>query len=143
MEEESISITKEEALSIFAFYKYFPKGFIENKKTEIDTENIVDLYRDMRWMLKILDIYLSYKSNEVWYLVSENCKRFINDIYKTEDAEIVFKQLNFLVWFIFIHRNIKDYREINKLSIDKNKMEAFKTRLLELNAIKTFQIAMF
>ena len=31
MEEESISITKEEASNIFAFYKYFPKEFIENK----------------------------------------------------------------------------------------------------------------
>lgn len=143
MEEESISITKEEALSIFAFYKYFPKGFIENKKTEIDTENIVDLYRDMLWMLKILEIYLSYKSNEVWYLVSENCKRFINDIYKTEDSQITFKQLSFLIWFIFIHRNKKDYREINNLPIDKNKMEVFRAKLLELNAIKTFQTAMF
>lgn len=143
MEEESISIAKEEALSIFAFYKYFPKEFIENKKAEIYAENHFDLYRDMRWMLKILEIYLSYKSNEVWYLVSENCKRIINDIYKTEDTEIEFKKLNFLIWFIFIHRNIKDYREINKLPIEKNKMEAFKTRLLELNAIGAYQTEMF
>lgn len=143
MQNKSIILSREEALNIFAFYKYFPKEFIENKKAEIDAENHFDLYRDMRWILKILDIYLCYKSNEVWYLVSESCKRFINDIYKIEDTQITFKQLSFLIWFIFIHRNIKEYKNINKLELNKNKLETFRTSLLELKAVKVYQTEMF
>ena len=143
MKAVSIILSKEEALSIFAFYNYFPKEFIEHKKAEIDAENQDYLYRDMRWMVKILDIYLNYKSIEVWYMVSETCKRFINDIYKTEDTEIAFKKLNFLIWFIFIHRNIKDYRSINKIPLDNKRLETFRTGLLELKAIGTYQTELF
>jgi len=141
--EESVMITKEEALRIFAFYKYSPLNLIKEKRDEINEETQVSFFRDIRWMIKIADIYLSYKSSLVWFLVSQNCKQFINEIYKTDETIITFKELSFLVWFIFIHRNIKDYRKINKLSIDNIKLQAFRASLLELKAIKAYQTEMF
>ena len=49
----------------------------------------------------------------------------------------------FLIWFIFIHRNIKEYKNINKLELNKNKLETFRTSLLELKAVKAYQTEMF
>ena len=143
MEEESIYLTKEEALSVFAFYKYSPIDLINEKRDEINEETQDYLYRDVRWMIKIVDIYLSYKSSIVWYLISQQCEKFIGDIYKTEETKVTFKQLSFLVWFIFIHRNIKDYRKINKLPLDSKKLEAFRGSLLKFKAIEGYQVEMF
>ena len=141
--EESIYLTKEEALSIFAFYKYSPIDLIKVKKEEINTITQFHLYREIRWMLKIVSIYLSFKSSEVWYIVSSDCELYIDKIYKTDDTLITFKDLSFLVWFIFIHRNIKDYKMINKLPLDTVKLEAFRGSLLKLKAIEAYQGEMF
>ena len=143
MEEESIYLTKEEALNIFAFYKYSPIDFLQEKSDEINAKTNSCISRDIRWMVKTVHIYLRYKSSEVWFLVSQLCARFINDIYKTDETKLTFKELSFLVWFIFIHRNIVDYRKINKLPLDNEKLEAFRGSLLKFKAIESFQGEMF
>jgi len=139
----TIHLTKSEALSIFCFSEINPVCVLKDKFNQINNNNHEYLYKDIRRMNLVCNLYLSYKSDESRYVIQGLCKRFIENIYKNDESNLSFEKLCFLIHLIAHFRNVKDYKTINKLSLGKTFLETTRQNLLKINAIPVYQKQLF
>ena len=143
MEKQKVTITKNEALSLFCFQKINPISVLREKQNLLTNENHELVITDLRGMALIVKILANYKSEEVRYIIQNLYAQFFNEIYKDENRVLPFCNFIFMISVLFRYRNIKDYRLIRTITFENKFIETVKENLLSLNAIKTYQKVLF
>lgn len=136
-------LDKIDALSLFSFEPFNPIAIIQTKKALGRDEYYDEDFYDIRAMILVVKILMNYRSEEIRMFSLLFCKRFIEDIYPTEETEIPFSDLKFLIPIILKYRNLTKLSEVRKLEIPSDLINSTRQKLVSLKVIPSFQTRLF
>ncbi len=136
-------LDKIDALSLFCFHAINPAATLKTKQELIRNENYDADFKALRTMTLVVKILLNYRSDEVRMISQLLCKRFIEDIYPTEETEISFSDLKFLIPIILKYRNLTKLSEVRKLEIPSDLINSTRQKLVSLKVIPSLQTRLF
>lgn len=122
---ESIKLSKQEALSIFCFLELDYSGVLEQKLEILKKSKDYSLLTEMKCLILVVQIWKSYKSENIRIFIQDIVKLFINQIYKDENRMLLMTDLKFMIPFIFSFRNASSKKMVKQTTHNEEYVKLF------------------
>ena len=127
-----MSLSKQEALSIFSFLEIGYFRVLEQKLEIVKQSRSDNLLSEMKRLLLVVKIWKSYKSDKIRNIVQDTTELFIKDIYQDENRRLSIHDLTFLIPFVFSFRHVSSKQELRQIKHSESYMKYFRKSYREV-----------
>lgn len=129
---EAIKLSKREALSIFCFLEISYSSVLEKKLEIVKQSKDYSLLPDIKYLLLVVRIWKSYKSEKIRNVAQDTMEMFIKDIYRDENRRLSINDLKFMIPFVFSFRNVRSKKAMRQTNHTENYVRFFQKNIQAL-----------
>ena len=139
---EAIKLSKREALSIFCFLEIGYSSVLEQKLEIVKLSKDYTLITEIKYLLLVIRIWKSYKSEKIRDIAQDTMELFIKDIYQDQNRRESMTDLKFMIPFVFSFRNVRSQKAMKLIKHSENYVRTFQQQFQALTH-KEKQLSLF